>query len=334
MNTKVNNPQLSQPLVSVVIPIYNVEEYLERCIDSVLSQSYQHLEVILVNDGSTDGCEAICRRYEQDDSRIRYISQANKGLSGARNTGKREAKGEYLMFLDSDDWIHRDCIGWMVELARKHDAQMVIGDWLKVSEMATDKPLVKDGKEEILNMTSALTRMLQGEFISAWNKLFKKSLFQEVDFPEGRNNEDYAVLTEIFEQCSKIVVTHNTTYYYYSRQGSITHSRFSIRSFDEYYNGITVYDYVKKHHPDMAKYALFNLTASMIKLIGVCTLWDPKGIYSAQLREMRSYLKSHFWAILFNPALGIQYKPFVLTIRMGDNAHRRFLKLYNRYIKK
>lgn len=313
-------------LISVIVPIYNVEQYLERCVISITGQTYKKIEIILVDDGSTDKCPEICDRMALQDERIRVVHKENGGLSSARNAGIDAAQGEYLVFVDSDDWIHPDYVECFYKEAKRSGNKMIIGEFVRCNVEQDHLPLTQTF--EIIPMDVSIPRMLRGEWISSWAKMYHRSLFEKIRFPEGRINEDYAILIYLFEQSCDVSYTKDVVYFYYRREGSITHSPLNPHSFDEYVNGIEVYDYCKHKYPQWAGLALNNLTASIIKLTGQCVIEDK---YWDKYSGMREYVYKKKADILSNKDLAIKYKPFIISMIIGETAHRTWLLIYNTY---
>ena len=188
-----------KPLVSVIIPVYKVEQYLQKCIESVCGQTLEALEIILVDDGSPDNCGRICDEYATRDSRIRVIHQRNGGLSAARNTGIRIAQADIIGFVDSDDWIEPDMIELLYRNLCKENADIsVCGIYWhnkgNVSEKGDKTYAVQSSKEAIESVYR-----LPGVKMNVWNKLYRKHLFHEICFPEGRINEDVYVTVRLLD---------------------------------------------------------------------------------------------------------------------------------------
>lgn len=218
----------SNPLVSVIVPVYNVEKYLEQCLNSILGQTYKNLEIIVVDDGSTDSSSKIINEYKKKDSRIVVISQKNQGLSAARNTGIKKAQGDYIMFVDSDDWIAPD----IVEYLRPGRADVSICSHYESSE-GNNISFNKSFKRKSMNPKMALTAMLKenGFMVSAWGKLYKKDLFEDVLFPVNKLHEDLGTTYKLIMASKKIVFLPEPKYYYRQREDSIIHE-FDERKFD------------------------------------------------------------------------------------------------------
>ena len=220
-------------LISVVIPVYNVENYLDRCIESVMRQTYETLEIILIDDGSSDNSGAICDAYVETDKRIKVIHQCNGGLSSARNTGINEANGEYITFVDSDDSLWEEAIEKLYNLALRYKADTVQGLYTYSMESLGSW----DGKERIVVFPTgreALINYLHCDILNEAStvKLFKHSLFDEIRFPEGMISEDTLTTYKLIYK-SQIVVSFNQFIYYYMyNDKGILHSRFNIKRFD------------------------------------------------------------------------------------------------------
>lgn len=319
-------------LVSIIVPIYNVEGYLVRCIDSIVSQSYSNLEIILVNDGSTDSSLEICLQYAEKDSRIKILNKENGGLSSARNAGLDVCQGEYIMFVDSDDWISNFAVENLLKDIMLYQSKLVQGNMIKAQDTVGFNLNPKES-ERILR-DEAISRMLQGEWISACAKLFHRSLFANLRFPVGRTNEDYAILIYIFEQIDYLILNPNIVYFYYTRPGSICTSSLNIHKFDEFFNAIEVLNYIEKKyisHQDWCGYARANLSCSLIKLISAA--WNSNNKeFQEILDKMLSYLRNNFSVIMSNSYLNLKYKIFLLSIRGGKYIHKLFTSIYHCYL--
>jgi len=217
-------------LVSVVVPIYNVDEFLEECIESILSQQYKNIEVILVDDGSTDTCLEICNKYKMKDDRITVIHQANSGLSAARNAGLEIANGEYVTFIDSDDVVSTRMIEILLEIAEKNEADISCCGYQKFTKSCpkSDRVNVFDQKRiEVISGAVMVAAMYSGQFVNsgfvAWNKLYKKKLFKDnnILYPIGKIYEDTYVTYKLFYYSAKVAIIDECLYYYRLRVNSI-----------------------------------------------------------------------------------------------------------------
>ncbi len=217
-----------KPLISVVVPVYNVEKYLNKCLDSIIGQTYRNLEIILVDDGSTDDSGVICDIYREKDSRVRVVHQKNQGLSGARNTGINMANGELLGFVDSDDYIVENMYERLLEVLLKNDAQISICDCECIMEAGEEISHQEYPKleTEVLNKEQAFQR-LDGfsypywKYVTAWNKLYRKHLFEELRYPVGKKNEDEFIAHILISKAERLAVISEPLYMYNQRADSI-----------------------------------------------------------------------------------------------------------------
>ncbi len=214
-----------QDLISIIIPVYKVEKYLPRCIDSVLNQSYTNLEIILVDDGSPDNCPEICDDYWRKDTRIRVLHKENGGLSDARNCGIEAARGKYIGFVDSDDYIHQDMYMELWKSLQREEADIAVCGIRKVygEEAVVEMPgentvTVCTGREAVKNIFDA---KLYLPSVVAWNKLYKRELFRDVRYPAGKIHEDEFTTYKLFHAGTKVVYISGKYYYYYQRDDSI-----------------------------------------------------------------------------------------------------------------
>ena len=225
---------MTTPLISVIVPVYRVKEYLERCVKSILSQTYENLEVILVDDGSPDQCPAICDACAEKDARVKVIHQENKGLSGARNAGIDAASGEYLAFVDSDDYVSPHFIEELYQLLQ--DTGCAIGQ-CRFSYVKGDGLVEESDSAFCIYRGESLMEQLYGPeekatcFVVAWNKLYRAELFKEtgIRYPEGRIHEDEATTYRLFHEAKKLAFLDRALYGYYTENGGSITSVFSAK---------------------------------------------------------------------------------------------------------
>lgn len=228
-----------QPLVSVIVPIYNVEKYLDRAVESIVSQTYGNLEIILVDDGSTDSSAVICDRWQEQDSRIRVIHKENGGLSDARNAGLDIATGEYIVFVDSDDFLADLFVEVLWNQLSETDSDVAFCTY-QVVEGEERPEFCPPAREQIScfdreGLLLGMYDALQPDatyFIVSWNKLYRSSLWEGIRFPKGRIHEDEATTYRIFDRTARGVFVRCPLYGYFSAPASITRDRFSIRRLD------------------------------------------------------------------------------------------------------
>lgn len=223
--------------LSIIVPVYKVESYLRRCVDSILAQTFTDFELILVDDGSPDGCPAICDEYAEKDSRVKVIHKENGGLSDARNAGLDIAQGEYIGFVDSDDWIHPEMYEVLYDHANRERADIAQIKLLQFLDGTEPLDISIEGqKTESLIFTN---QQLVDEYYTSryavnctvCNKLYRKEIFSHIRFPVGCYYEDSAIELRTYEAANKIVVTPIPLYYYRQRQGSIMHTNLNPKWF-------------------------------------------------------------------------------------------------------
>ncbi|MBR1470750.1 MAG: glycosyltransferase [Lachnospiraceae bacterium] len=219
--------------VSVIVPVYNVKDYLEACINSICCQTYQNIEVILIDDGSTDGCGNICDRYAEQYENIQVIHKKNGGLAAARNSGLEVSTGEYVAFIDSDDQIHPRFVEEMLRLCEDNDCGMAICSYR--SDAKWDENAVEKNKAEVLDYTELLDRFYTDDHIRitvAWNKLYRRSIIGDLRYVEGVDHEDEYTTAKFIYRAKRIAQTDAQLYCYTLRDGSIMQRPFSLKRLD------------------------------------------------------------------------------------------------------
>lgn len=242
-------------LISVIIPVYKVEKYVEKCIQSVINQTYENLQIILVDDGSPDNCGKICDEYAKKDHRIEVIHKSNGGLSDARNKGLEIAKGEYIGFVDSDDYIEADMYEVLYNLLKQYNADVSICNFYTVSQGKISIKNADNGINEY-NRIEILKEILLDKNIQsyAWNKLYKKELFDEIKYPIGKKYEDIGTTFFLLEKCNKVVVTGKSEYYYINRQDSIVNNVTESTITDYIELIMQRYDYIEENIKELSSY--------------------------------------------------------------------------------
>ncbi len=273
-------------MISVIVPVYNVEKYLERCIDSILKQTYSDLEILLIDDGSSDNSGKICDEYAKKDNRIKVIHKKNGGISDVRNVGIENAKGDYIGFVDSDDYIADDMFETLYKLSNENNADISIVSFYEMYNgrligVRDDKTLTKMDKQE------ALKELLIDTNIQSymWNKLFKKELFDNLRFPLGKNFEDIATVLLIFERANKVVLLQEPKYYYLRRDDSIVGHR-TNKTYLDYLE--VVYDkylYLKDKYPKIEVYNAYNYVINMIWVYTIICAFDLDEVFNNYDRD-------------------------------------------------
>ncbi len=212
---------MNTPTVSIIVPVYNIEEYISKCLDSLLVQTLKGIEIVLIDDGSTDLSGRICEEYALKDDRIKVLHKENEGISSARNAGLAIAKGKYIGFVDGDDWVKKDMFEYLYLTSITHDADISIcGHFVIDGDIV--EPILNNGDIKILNHFEALSAILLDDEIYsfAWDKLYKRELFKDLLYPIGRKFEDIAFTYLVFNRSKRVVLANVSKYFYVRRSGS------------------------------------------------------------------------------------------------------------------
>jgi len=316
------------PLLSVIIPVYKVENYLARCVDSILGQTYTELEVILVDDGSPDASGSICDRYALQDSRVRVIHKENGGLSSARNVGIDMAAGEYITFVDSDDWIESDAYEHLLGLMEQYQVKLVCGGNYDVDDQTGNKTLgVCPQKEELITAEEMVRRMFrwQGCDSSVCDKIFHRELLEDFRFPEGKVCEDVAVTYKIILSTDRAVLSERPFYNYVHRSGSITMAAISENTFHFSQHTAEIYGYIREHHPGIVNEARYLRVRSLVHNLLSLDLAgeDVRKRYSEQYSASRKALAEHIRFVVKSPLFGKQEKLTNVLLVLGIYRYLR-----------
>lgn len=292
--------------ISVIVPVYKSEPYIRRCLDSVIGQTYRDLEIILIDDGSPDNCGAICDEYAEKDNRIKVIHKENGGVSSARNAGLAVAKGEWIGWVDSDDWIETDMYAYMIKHAAESNADIAVCS--RFEEHRACRVFRGYEREEVLDTEQALKLLLKNDVMQNFlhDKLWRRELFNDLVFPERMTFEDVAVVYKLFMRAKCIICLPEAKYHYFLHQGSITADT-SLQ------NKICYYIAAKRRYDEM-RYSLpqFSdlLTAQCV--VSAVSIWssyyhNPRHVrrqFREQLREIASFCREHVREALQNMKLG------------------------------
>jgi len=258
--------QNNQNIISIIIPVYNVELFVSKCLESVIQQDYKNIEIIVINDGSTDDSLAICERYKNKDKRITLINQSNHGLSFSRNIGIERAKGEWIIFLDSDDWISNDFCTKLLNLALMHQSDLVISNYVKVYEgslpiINSKTTLLIFEKNEALN---ELYNEKYLQFVISCGKLIRRTILNSIRFPNGKLHEDEFVSHLILSNSNRVVYTSEQLLFYRQRPNSITNQKKSAKN---YLDSIEAHNIRASYFNSINSSRLFILTTERLFLI-------------------------------------------------------------------
>lgn len=302
------------PLVTVIVPVYKVEKYLEKCVDSILNQTYSSLEIILVDDGSPDNCGALCDNYAINDERIIVIHQENQGLSEARNAAIDIASGEYITFVDSDDWIDICFIENLLSLLIREKAQIAVTSLLNVFEDGSTQKNTNESSLIKLNKIEALSCYLFNGYLTpcACGKLYKKELWNNIRFPKGKLFEDQFTIYKVLEKAETVIFSPKDLYFYLKRNGSIGHSTFSSKTID-LHEGINMqYDYLTNQYPSINKDLSIGKIIWELVFINILIFNNKENEYQKLLSELKFFIFRN----IFNAITSTKI-PFVRKIQIA-----------------
>jgi len=303
------------PLISVIVPVYKVEQYLRRCVDSILAQTYTNIEVILIDDGSPDGCPAICDEYAEKDSRVVVIHQKNAGVSAARNAGLDVAKGDYIGFVDSDDWIEPDMYEVLLNLIINNNADISVITYIDETEECTLK-VTKSDTVEVINRNDAIREMLIGKkFLGGMtDKLFSKKLKDNMVFPVGITiAEDLAVCVNVFANADRVVYQDYTCYHYFQRRESAMH-KFNVNSLTVCDAYDIIFSVVKKHSPEnlyLVKLKSIKWNLSSV-ILAIDNNWFDNELYKKTAKRIDYSLDKKTYSLLNS-----SYKTWLALFKLG-----------------
>lgn len=292
-----------EDLVSIIIPVYQVEKYLEKCLESVINQTYKKIEVILIDDGSKDNSGKICDEYAQKDKRIIVIHKNNEGVSKARNVGIECAKGTYITFVDSDDFIHKDYIEKLYELCKHNNADLSICGTKDILE--NEKVVKKSRKyKKNLDKEDGMKELLNEKYYTCviWAKMYKKELFKNIRFNEKTKiAEDLEVLYKVLDKCKKISInTFENLYYYRIRDDSATVNKYNSDWENEINICEEIIKFVEKKYPNVVNYAIKRYVRINVTCISKVLKYDKNIEQAICLRKnivklgKKAYFKADF----------------------------------------
>lgn len=319
--------------ISVIVPVYNVEQYLSRCVESILAQSYQNLEIILVNDGSKDASGKICDDYAGKDGRITVIHKENGGLSSARNAGLDMASGEYVAFVDSDDWIEQQSCEWMMDAMLRHGVKLVCAGRYDVDGATGEREIgLCPQREEVISGEEMAGRIFTWDNCdsSACDKLYHRSLWAQHRYPQGVVCEDLPVIYRIALDAGKVAMLPKAVYNYYQRPGSISRSSVSDKTFHYSRHTAAIYPFIREKHPAIAPQAEFLRVRSLYHLCLMLEQAEPeiRKQYAAERKQTRKELAGHISFILKYGRFGKQEKITDLLLILG--IYRLLRPLFHR----
>ncbi len=242
-------------MISVIVPIYKVEKYLDRCVNSLINQSYKELEIILVDDGSPDNCPLMCDEWKERDNRIKVIHKENGGLSDARNAGLEIASGEYIGFVDSDDFVTPDMYELLMKSCLENDSDIAVCGVRMVWENGHSQETWTNSENCILNNHEAMQALLEENILKqpVWNRLYRRKSIEGILFPKGKYHEDVYWSYQVIAKANKVSVIDIPCYYYLQRENSIMGTSFSLKRLDALQGYKERLIYLKQNYPDLVQ---------------------------------------------------------------------------------
>ncbi len=320
---------MNHDLITVIIPVYNVEKYLARCVDSIRKQTYSHLEILLVDDGSTDSSGALCDTLAAEDERIRVIHQENGGVSKARNTGIANAKGKYLAFMDSDDYAELDIISYLYGLVQKFHCPMALCGYTVVTHGKEFKR--GDGSEFTLSAHDAIESTLYHRDpinISPCGKLFERRLFQGVKYPEGKLFEDVGTLYKLYMASETIACGLQSKYYYFIRENSITTGSFSPAKLDMLEMTDQMGRDVCKAYPDLEKGVLRRRVYARFSTLNKMILRGGGDSFAAERKEIINFIKENAFSVLLDSNAPRRDKIGIMSLLLSSRLYAFLWRQY------
>ena len=318
----------NQPLITILIPVYKVEKYLEKCIESVINQTYFNLEIILIDDGSPDNCGIICDEYAKKDSRIKVLHKENRGISDVRNRGIQIATGKYFTFIDSDDYVSPDYIEYLYNLIVKYDADISICN-IKVIWKNTKLKLKNNNKEFIFNSETAFKNMLfnQGINVSVCTKLYKTTLWKNIKFPINKVYEDTAIIYKIIDKANKIAYGNKECYFYVAREGSISKKgNFNKNELDYMKYTEKMLKFIKKKYSNLSLAADRFCLYSNFRVLRMLVLTTPRN--KKLEKEIKKVIKGIQTKVFFLKETPIRDRIAIISLCFGLPIFKLSWKIY------
>ena len=337
---------MNQPLLSVIVPCYNVEKYIDKCISSIVNQTYTHLEIILIDDGSADSTGIMCDAWQERDQRIRVIHKENEGVSYARKTGVEHATAEYVTFVDPDDWIDKNMYTNMMTALLSTNSDIAQCGFCNVFEndsIQQDSSVKNNGAFEIIDRTKGVSLILEDKEWNSymWNKIFKKQLFDHIEFPKGRiQGEDTSIAHFLFHHASQTVYLKDKYYFYFHRKDSVINSNIDcaskIKKMNDSYNAnYDRYCFVQQHVEyqnclNVVKNHVFSRGLRVLRYSIIYPHYSPKNYCHSLEKQlcMIGFARKDMLKVFFSPLMRIEFFVF----QKSPVTYKRFILLYVKMI--
>ncbi len=319
---------MKNDLISVVVPVYNVQKYLKKCINSIVGQSYKNLQIILIDDGSTDDSGIICDEYAKKYQNIEVVHKKNGGLSDARNVGIKKSKGKYITFIDSDDYVEPDYIFYLYSIICKYNVPVSVCRHI-VHQEKSGVVIPKNHHESKWKKEKIFEDILYSRTyeVSAWGKLYETNLFKSIKFPVGKLFEDVATTYKIIDRCEYIGVGDGIKYHYIMRKGSIVNNKFTENHKYMITATLEMDKYLSKKYPSLKKackrrmvYAYMSTLNRMI----ICDEYDTK-----VAKQYRKIIMRNF-SVVFDFNSSIRDKIGIISLLFGLNFYKHVWNFYRK----
>lgn len=329
---------MNKPLITIGVAVYNAEKYLKKCLDSLIEQDYDNLEILLIDDGSKDSSGTICDEYAKNDDRIKVIHKENGGLSSARNCLLDNMAGEYIMFVDNDDWIDKDMTSFLYETICETDCDFVSCSSVDHYEGTNKAIEVKRQGPRIFNSEEGI-RDLYWEraftFDASQGKLYKRKVFDGLRYEIGRSNEDTLIAPKIYHNCSKMAYYEVYKYHYLVRGGSITHSGYNKYAKDKVLAYLDNWYFIKKYYPKCLRYLEHNIYSSamakylILVLLDIEDEWiDDSLFYKKVIKEYKPKFSKKRWGIyMIYLIYSVSPTLMILLVKKFKNIFYRILEI-------
>lgn len=326
---------MKDDLISVIVPVYNVEKYLHKCINSILNQTYKNLEVILIDDGSTDNSGKICDEYALKDNRIKVIHKENGGLSSARNAGLDICSGDYIGFVDSDDYIAEDMYEYLYVNLIKNNADVAMCNFYNVFENRIERSFCINDFDLIdqEKMLSINLKYAYNAFIAVWNKLYKKTIIENIRFPLNKCSEDSAILIDWILKTKKMSYISNASYYYVRRVNSLSNRKIDEHLFDEVENFNKILKICYKKFDNCINIAQADLFIAYRISLDRLLKSNNVNMYIEDKLICQNYFRKYIHKFIFNNNINNKTKLIYLLISIHFKVYN-WVKEKNEIIKK
>lgn len=323
---------MGQDLISIIIPVYNVENYIENCVSSVIKQTYKNIEIILVDDGSMDKSGIICDELAKRDNRIKVIHQKNKKAAEARNCGINNSNGRYIIFIDSDDYVDEEYVLYLYNLIKKNDSKLGISPYTVISNNKKND-IGKNFSQTILTVEEALRRLVkeEGFTVSPCAKIYDKSLFDNIRYPSGKLFEDNATTYKLIMKCEENIIYGNESHYFYNiRDNSSMTSEFNLDKLQLIEWTDIMYKDVSEKYPNLVNCLKKKMITVRFSILRMIKYEEKSEEILTKRNEIEKYIKNRKYEILKNEEIDKRDKIALITLLMGRGVFHLSWNVYKK----